>query len=121
MRIIHLLLSTALVGLASPSMSQAPAQTVAAKSSAPAGAHAVPKSDARPKKAGTSAHAPMDLHAPPLSHIYPSSELRYILAPDESSTDTPAEVSVKSDRAVVRVPGGPGNQLQAIPWAIFHP
>ena len=95
--------------LAIAALSPADAQTVAATtSSAPAAVH-------------TKARGPLDLHTPPLNHIYPSSELRYILAVDESSSDSAAEVSIKSSKYVVRVPGTPGNQLQAIPWAVVHP
>jgi hypothetical protein len=97
--------------LATAALARAEAQTAAATtSSAPAHLPVV-----------TAARAPLDLHTPPLSHIYPSSELRYILAADDSSADSDTEVSVKSNKAVVRVPGAPGNQLQAIPWAIVHP
>ena len=42
------------------------------------------------------------------------------LANDDADTDTSVEVSVKGVKTVV-VPGAPGNQLQAIPWAILHP
>ena len=95
--------------LASAALTQAGAQTATpAAASAPAAVHA-------------KARAPLDLHTPPLNHIYPSSELRYILATEDSGTDTATEVSVKSSRAAVRVPGTPGNQLQALPWAIVHP
>jgi len=65
--------------------------------------------------------AKLDLHAPPLNHIYSSTELRYILAPDDSSEDAAPEVSVKSTKYVSPVPGAPGNQLLAIPWALMHP
>ena len=103
------MLRIGIAALAIAAMTQAGAQTAApAAASAPAAVHA-------------KAHAPLDLHTPPLNHIYPSSELRYILATDDSSTDTATEVSVKSSRAAVRVPGTPGNQLQALPWAIVHP
>ncbi len=110
--------------LATAALARAEAQTAAATTSS-APAH-LPVVTAVPgvhgnKKSGAAARAPLDLHAPPLSHIYPSSELRYILAADDSSADSEAEVSVKSNKAVVRVPGAPGNQLQAIPWAIVHP
>jgi hypothetical protein len=95
--------------LATAALTQADAQTVArTTSSAPAAVHA-------------KSHAPLDLHTPPLNHIYPSSELRYILAVDESGTDSATEVSIKSDKYTVRVPGAPGNQLQAVPWALLHP
>ena len=96
--------------LASAALTPAVAQSAATSaSSAPVAVHTKAK-----------ARAPLDLHTPPLSHIYPSSELRYILATDDSSNDSATEVSVKSDR-VVRVPGAPGNQLQALPWALMHP
>jgi hypothetical protein len=65
--------------------------------------------------------AKLDLHAPPLSHIYSSSELRYITAPDDASDDSATEVSVKGTKYVSPVPGAPGNQLLAIPWALMHP
>ncbi len=97
--------------LASVALTPAAAQSaVTTASSAPVAMHTKAK-----------ARAPLDLHTPPLNHIYPSSELRYILATDESSNDSATEVSVKSDRYVVRVPGAPGNQLQALPWALVHP
>ena len=97
--------------LATAALTPAAAQSAAATaSSAPVAVHTKAK-----------ARAPLDLHTPPLNHIYPSSELRYILAVDESGADSATEVSVKSDRYVVRVPGAPGNQLQALPWALLHP
>jgi hypothetical protein len=96
-----------------------PAQTPSqlAASSAPAAA-----STADNKPAPRAARrAKLDLHAPPLNHIYSSTELRYILAPDDSSEDSATEVSVKSTKYVSPVPGAPGNQLLAIPWALMHP
>ncbi|HEX3836308.1 MAG TPA: hypothetical protein VHW25_05030 [Steroidobacteraceae bacterium] len=62
----------------------------------------------------------LDLTAPPLNHIMPRAQLRYILANEDADAELPTEVSVKGTKIVV-VPGGPGNQLQAIPWAILHP
>ena len=111
MPISNRLVGAAFALLASAAFTSAQAQSAAATaSSAPVAVHGKAKS-----------RAPMDLHTPPLNHIYPSSELRYILAADESSTDSATEVSVKSERYVVRVPGAPGNQLQALPWAAAHP
>jgi hypothetical protein len=73
-------------------------------------------------RSAAAARPPLDLHAPPLNHIYPSAELRYILAVEDPSVDDDTmEVSVKGTKYAVRVPGVPGNQLQAIPWAIVHP
>jgi hypothetical protein len=106
--------------LATAALSEASAQTAApTASSAPAAVRAVAGVPA--KKPGAVARGSLDLHTPPLNHIYPSSELRYILATDDSGTDTATEVSVKSAKYGVRVPGTPGNQLQAVPWAIVHP
>lgn len=87
-------------------------------SSAPA---ASAKAPGRPlKNPGAAGRGTLDLHAPPLNHVIPSSQLRYIMANDDSDTDSAVEVSVKGTKSVI-VPGAPGNQLQAIPWAIFHP
>ena len=110
----------AVLAMATLAMSQAQAQSSAqATSSAPAAAAAKPAHSG--KRAGTpAAHEPLDLHAPPLNRIMPSAELRYIMANDDSDADLPAEVSVKGTKTVV-VPGAPGNQLQAIPWALVHP
>jgi hypothetical protein len=109
MHTAHRIVGAVAAVLVAAALSEADAQTVAAPaSSAPAAVH-------------TKARAPLDLHTPPLNHIYPSSELRYILAVDESSTDSATEVSVKTNKYGVRVPGAPGNQLQALPWAIVHP
>jgi len=94
---------TTLLVLAGAALTPAGAQTTPGKASAPA------------------ARKSMDLRTPPLNHIYSSSALRYILAPDEASTDSATEVRVKSAKYVVKVPGTPGNQLQAIPWALLHP
>ncbi len=111
---------SALMLLAGAAWARADAQSApAARASAPAEAvHSA-------RKSGTPARKAMDLHAPPLNQIYSRSELRYILAADDSGAeagaDSAAEVSVKSTRATVRVPGVPGNQLQAVPWAILHP
>lgn len=118
MRVSPRLLWTLIGALAAAALAQADAQNATATtSSAPA---AVPAAHGS-KKTGAPRRAPLDLHAPPLNHIYPRSELQYILATDDSNTDTATEVSVKSTKATVHVPGGPGNQLQAIPWAIVHP
>ncbi len=77
-----------------------------------------------PKAAASSApakaHTAMDLKPPPLTHIYPRGELQYILAVDDSSLPDNV-VSVKGAKRAVVVPGTPGNQLQAIPWAFMHP
>jgi hypothetical protein len=92
-----------------------------AQTPAPDTSSAPAKSVQSAKKAHPAEHKdPMDLHAPPLSHIYPRQELQYILAyePDE---DQPGEVSVKGSKTAVNVPVSPGNQLQAIPWALLHP
>jgi hypothetical protein len=70
--------------------------------------------------AGKSTPRALDLKAPPLNHVMPRAELRYILANEDADAELPTEVSVKGTKIVV-VPGGPGNQLQAIPWAILHP
>jgi hypothetical protein len=96
-----------------------PAQTQpqASTSSAPA----VVSTRADKPAPRTGRRAPLDLHAPPLSHIYSSTELRYILAPDDSTEDSATEVSVKGTKYVSPVPGAPGNQLLAIPWALMHP
>jgi hypothetical protein len=72
------------------------------------------------KSSAAAARGSLDLHAPPLNHIIPSAQLRYIMANDDADADSPTEVSVKGTKTVI-VPGAPGNQLQAIPWAIFHP
>src|ERR1700761_7304471 len=104
----------ALMGAAAVVQAQPPAP---AASSAPAKSVAV----AGAKKARPPVHKePLDLQAPPLSHIYPREELQYIMAynPDE---DQPGEVSVRTNKSVVNVPVSPGNQLQAIPWALLHP
>jgi hypothetical protein len=101
-------------------LSQVQAQSSAhVTSSAPAAASAkapVPTG----KRSGAAARRNLDLHAPPLNHIMPSSQLRYILSREDADADSPAEVSVNATKTVI-VPGAPGNQLQAIPWAIFHP
>lgn len=89
----------------------------------PGVAPAVSSAPARPVAHGSRKVSPMprsalDLHAPPLSHIYPRSELQYILAVDGSDADSAQEVSVKGAKYRTPVPMG---QLQAIPWAILHP
>jgi hypothetical protein len=87
-------------------------------SSAPSTAAKVP---AHPGKSpAAAAHGKLDLHTPPLNQVMPSSQLRYIMANDDADADSATEVSVKGTKTVI-VPGAPGNQLQAIPWAIFHP
>ena len=89
--------------------------TPASDSSSPA------KSAAHVRKANpTPTPAKLDLSAPPLSHIYPSRDLQYIMAYDPNSDDAAGEVSVKGTKQVVVVPGGPGNQFVAIPWALLH-
>ncbi len=106
------------------SVTHAQAQTAtAAAASAPAAAPAKAAVHTGPHATTAAPAAPMDLHAPPLDHIYPSSELRYILANDESDSDADSvnEVNVKSTKYRVVVPGTPGNQLQAVPWALLHP
>jgi hypothetical protein len=110
----------AVVAVATFGLTQAQAQNaVLVTSSAPA--TATPAKAVGPgKTSGAAAPARLDLHTPPLSHIMPSSELRYIMANDDSDADSPAEISVKGTKTVV-VPGAPGNQLQAIPWALLHP
>ena len=91
--------------------------TAAGTSSAPAAV----KAPAHPGKSSAApARETLDLHAPPLNHIIPSAQLRYIMASDDSDADSASEVSVKGTKTVV-VPGAPGNQLQAIPWALLHP
>jgi hypothetical protein len=92
------------------------AQTPAtATSSAPA------KASVHLRKTNPASAAPLDLSAPPLSHIYPSKDLQFIMAYDPYSDDAPGEVSVKGSKQAVVVPGGPGNQFVAIPWALLHP
>jgi hypothetical protein len=107
----------AVLAMATLCMTHAQAQSSAqVTSSAPA---ASAKAPAHPgKNSGAGARGTLDLRAPPLNHIMPSAQLRYIMANDDA--DSPTEVSVKGTKTVV-VPGAPGNQLQAIPWAIFHP
>ncbi|HTY93846.1 MAG TPA: hypothetical protein VMC02_08160 [Steroidobacteraceae bacterium] len=102
------LLGMACAMLATAALAQAPA-------SAPARS-----ANHEGKRPGEVAGAKLDLHAPPLNHIYPSRQLQYILAPDDSSAEMP-EVRVKGTRQGVVVPGTPGNQLLAVPWAILHP
>ena len=104
--------------LASAALGQAQAQVQAP----PAASASAPAAKAVHAKSAATARPPLDLHAPPLNHIYPSAELRYILAVDDPTVDDDTtEVSVKGTKYAVRVPGVPGNQLQAIPWAIVHP
>ena len=109
----------AVLAMATLCMTQANAQSAApGASSAPAAALKAP---ARPGKSSAAAsHGSLDLHTPPLSHVIPSEQLRYIMANDDADADSATEVSVKGSKTVI-VPGAPGNQLQAIPWAIFHP
>ena len=102
--------------VAAVSISLAQAQTPATSlSSAPKASAHVRQATSVPKA------APLDLSAPPLSHIYPSRELQFIMAYDPDSDDAPGEVSVKGSKQTVIVPGGPGNQFVAIPWALLHP
>jgi hypothetical protein len=102
--------------LAAISITMAQAQTPATtKSSAPV------KASAHVKRTIPAPAAALDLSAPPLSHIYPSKDLQFIMAYDPYSDDAPGEVSVKGSKQVVVVPGGPGNQFVAIPWALLHP
>ena len=108
----------AVVAMATLCMTQAQAQSPApVPSSAPAAATKAPAHPATPTPAPK--RASLDLHAPALNRIMPSSQLRYIMANDDGD-DSATEVSVKGTKTVV-VPGGAGNQLQAIPWALFHP
>jgi hypothetical protein len=110
----------AVLAMATLGITHAQAQSATqVSSSAPAAASAksaVPSG----KRSATAAHGNLDLHAPPLNHIMPSSQLRYIMASEDGDADSATEVSVKGTKTVI-VPGAPGNQLQAIPWAIFHP
>jgi hypothetical protein len=108
----------AVLAMATLCMSHAQAQSAApVSSSAPA---ASAKAAHPGKNSGAATRGALDLHTPPLNHIMPSAELRYIMASDDSDTDSATEVSVKGIKTVV-IPGAPGNQLQAIPWAIMHP
>lgn len=114
---VFAVLAIATLGTADAQAQSSTPTTASAPATAPA------KAVARRKDSGAAARATLDLHAPPLNHIMPSSELRYILANDDAdadAADAPSEVSVKGVKTVI-VPGGPGNQLQAIPWAILHP
>jgi len=109
----------AVLAMATLCMTHAQAQSAAqVTASAPT---ASAKAPAHPgKSSGAAARGTLDLHTPPLNHIMPSAQLRYIMANDDADADSATEVSVKGTKTVV-VPGAPGNQLQAIPWAIFHP
>jgi hypothetical protein len=114
MRVIcSLLAAAALTQVPVPALAQAPSATPAA-SSAPA--KATPQSTH--KNTPPTAQVRMDLKAPPLEHIYPRSELQYILAEDVSDAEAAQEVSVKGAKYLVPVPAG---QFQAIPWALMHP
>jgi hypothetical protein len=97
------------------------AATALAQTSVPTQTQPQASTSSAPAAPRAARHAKLDLHAPPLSHIYSSTELRYILAPDDSSDDSATEVSVKGSKYVSPVPGAPGNQLLAIPWALMHP
>jgi hypothetical protein len=109
------------LAMATLAMSQAQAQNSAqVTSSAPAAAAAKSAVRSGKRASAAAAHEPLDLHAPALNRIMPSAELRYIMANEDADADLPAEVSVKGTKIVV-VPGAPGNQLQAIPWALVHP
>jgi len=108
----------AVLAMATLCMTQAQAQGAAqAASSSPA---ATAKATQPGKNSAAPARGALDLHTPPLNHIMPSAQLRYIMASDDSDADSASEVSVKGTKTVV-VPGAPGNQLQAIPWALLHP
>jgi hypothetical protein len=111
---VFAVLAMTTLGLAHAQTQRAAQVTSSAPATAPAKAVSARKSTA------TAARGTLDLHAPPLNHIMPSAELRYIMANDDSDADSATEVSVKGTKTVV-VPGAPGNQLQAIPWAIMHP
>jgi hypothetical protein len=100
--------------VAAASITMAQAQTPAATSSAP-------KASVQSRKMKPAPAAPLDLSTPPLSHIYASKDLQFIMAYDPYSDDAPGEVSVKGSKQAVVVPGGPGNQFVAIPWALLHP
>jgi hypothetical protein len=113
--LLAVLATAALVATQAQAQTPTPAAS-SAPVAAPANAALHP-----PKRPGAVPQKTLDLHAPPLSHIYPSRQLQYILATDESEADAAGEVSVQGTRRGVVVPGTPGNQLQAIPWAIFHP
>lgn len=97
-----------------------PAIAILALQQGPAHAQSPTAADASKRPASASRPA-MDLHAPPLNHVYPRKELRALETPDDANTVQAAEVTVKSARYVRPVPGGPGNQFVAIPWAILHP
>ncbi len=112
----------AVLAMATLCMTQVQAQSsTPVTSSAPATSAKAPAKATHSRKSSDPARGTLDLHAPPLEHIMPSAQLRYIMmAGDDADADSATEVSVKGDKRVV-VPGAPGNQLQAIPWAIFHP
>jgi hypothetical protein len=109
----------AVLAMATLGLAHAQSQSAAPVTSSAPAAAASAKAVHPGKSSGTAAHGTLDLHTPPLEHIMPSADLRYIMANDDDA-DLPGEVSVKGNKTVV-VPGAPGNQLQAIPWAIFHP
>lgn len=111
--------STVVALLAAGSLAHAQTPASSAAVATPAKAAAAPSS-ANSKKSHAPAKSNLDLHAPPLSHIYPRQELQYIMAYDPDAA-IDGEVSVKGSKSVVNVPVSPGNQLQAIPWALFHP
>jgi hypothetical protein len=109
----------AVVTMAALGLTQVQAQgATRAASSAPVTASA---KAAVPSARSTGApRANLDLQTPPLNRIMPRSQLRYILASEDADAESATEVSVKGTKSVI-VPGAPGNQLQAIPWALFHP
>jgi hypothetical protein len=109
----------AVLAMATLGLGHAQSQSAAPVTSSAPAAAASAKAAHSAKSSGAVTRGKLDLHTPPLDHIMPSSELRYIMANDDDA-DLPGEVSVKGTKTVV-VPGAPGNQLQAIPWAILHP
>ena len=117
MRISRRRIGAAFAVLATAALAQAQAQTAAPPAASAPAAHSAAQGSTRTSGAARA----LDLHTPPLNHVYPSSELRYIMAVDEPNAEDTTEVSIKGTKYVVRVPGGPGNQLQALPWAIMHP
>jgi hypothetical protein len=110
----------AVMAMATLGFTQVQAQgATRAASSAPVSASAkaaVPSG----KSGAVAARGNLDLQTPPLNRIMPKAQLRYILASEDADAESATEVSVKGTKSVI-VPGAPGNQLQAIPWALFHP
>ncbi|HEY1899640.1 MAG TPA: hypothetical protein VGG49_07595 [Steroidobacteraceae bacterium] len=112
---------TVLAALLAAMLARAPVHAQG-NSSAPGVASASSSAPARQATHGTkkpraAPPAAMDLHPPPLNHIYPRSELQYILA-DNSDTQVVQDVDVKGEKYVAPPPLG---QFRAIPWAILHP